>query len=302
MSLRARLSGPAGPLLGAAVGLLIAVTVTLLQDSVYRADASILLVRQGQPPGSDPRLAEAADAAAELFESRAVAESAIRNLGLDETAQELLDRLDVEAHEGSSLVRIEAEAPSKEQARRTAQEVAEVATVLFNDRFAPETTASVWEPASADEQRVSPNTARNLALGILIGALAGLAFAIVDLFRGPRSPRQPRAPKAPPAPRSQTPGPAPAPAPAPVAAAQTEPPPAQPPATGPFTLPRFGEWTVGDVERLLAEQGDAFPEQREEFELYLDTFRTVAGPDGRLPGEVDLVIEDVFADLIERAR
>ena len=154
MSLRARFSEPAGPLLGAAVGLLIAVSVTLLQDSVYRADASILLVRQGQPPGSDPRLARAADAATELFESRSVAESAIRNLGLDEPPQELLDRLDVHAPKGSSLVRIEVEAPSKEQARRAAQEVAEVATVRFNDRFGPQTTATVWEPARADEQRV----------------------------------------------------------------------------------------------------------------------------------------------------
>ena len=74
------------------------------------------------------------------------------------------------------------------------------------------------------------------------------------------------------------------------------------PATGPFTLPAYGEWTVGDVERLLAEQGDAFPEQREELDLYLDSFRSVAGPGGRLPGDVDLVVEDVFADLIRRAR
>ena len=50
--------------------------------------------------------------------------------------------------ESSSLVRIAVEAPSKEEARRTAQEVAEVATVLFNDRFAPQTTASVWEAAA----------------------------------------------------------------------------------------------------------------------------------------------------------
>ena len=300
MSLRARLSGPAGPLLGAAVGLLVAVAVTLLQDSVYRADASILLVRQGQPPGSDPRLARAADAAAELFESRAVAESAIRNLGLDETPQELLDRLDVHAPKGSSLVRIEVEAPSPEQARRAAQEVAEVATVRFNDRFAPQTTASVWEPASADEQRVSPKPARNLALGILIGALVGLAFALVDLFRGERPPRPvTRTKKAALGAahrRSRRAIPAPA------ASAQTHPAPAEPPPTGPFTLPAFGEWTVRDVERLLAEQGDAFPEQREELELYLDTFRSVAGPDGRLPGDVDLVLEDVFADLIQRAR
>jgi capsular polysaccharide biosynthesis protein len=299
MPLRARLSEPAGPLLGAAVGLLIAVTVTLLQDSVYRADASILLVRQGQPPGSDSRLARAADAAAELFDSRSVAESAIRNLGLDEPPQDLLDRLDVHAPKGSSLVRIEVEAPSKEQARRAAQEVAEVATVRFNDRFAPQTTATVWDPASADEQRVSPKPARNLALGILIGALAGLAFALVDLFRGERPPRPvTRTKKTAPASRRTAPPAIPEPA----ASVRIHPAPTEQPATGPFILPAFGEWTVRDVERLLDEQGDAFPEQREELELYLDTFRSVAGPDGRLPGDVDLVLEDVFADLIQRAR
>ena len=43
-------------------------------------------------------------------------------------------------------------------------------------------------------------------------------------------------------------------------------------------------------------------EQREELDVYLDSFRSVAGPGGRLPGDVDLVVEDVFADLIRRAR
>ena len=276
MSLRARLSGPAGALLGAAVGLLVAVTVTLLQDSVYRADASILLVRQGQPPGSDPRLAEAADATAELFESRAVAESAIRNLGLDETPHELLDRLDADSGESSSLVRIAVEAPSKDEARRTAPEAAEVATVRFNDRFAPQTTASVWEAAAADEERVSPKPARNLALGLLLGALVGLAIVLVGLFGDERFSRRARAPTS----QAAAPG----------------------PTTGPFPLPRSGEWTVADVERLLAEQGDAFPERRDELEVYLDSFRSVAGPDGRLPGDLELVIADVFGPLIERAR
>jgi uncharacterized protein involved in exopolysaccharide biosynthesis len=67
------------------VGLLVATVVTLLQAPTYRADASIVLVRAGQPPGSDPGLAQATDTAAELFDSRAVAEAAIRNLTLEET-------------------------------------------------------------------------------------------------------------------------------------------------------------------------------------------------------------------------
>ena len=265
--------GPAVPLIGAAVGLLLGVAVTLLQDSTYRADASIVLVRQGQPPGNDAQLTQAAAAAAELFDSRAVAESAIRNLGLDETPRDLLDRLDVDSGESSSLVRIAVEAPSKEEARRTAQEAAEVATVLFNDRFAPQTTASVWDAAAADEERVSPKPARNLALGLLLGALVGLAIVLVGLYRDERSSRPARADAA-----------------------------APEPLTGRFRLPRPGRWTVSDVERLLAEQGDAFPERREELEVYLDSFRSVADADGRLPGDLELVIEDVFGPLIERAR
>jgi capsular polysaccharide biosynthesis protein len=283
---RARLSGPAGPLIGVAVGLLVAGAITLFQDSTYRADASIVLVREGRPPGSDPQLARAADTAAELFDSRAVAESAIRNLGLETSAEELLDRVDVEAQEGSSLVRVEVDAPSTEEARRIAQDVSEVATVLFNDRFAPQTLASVWEPAGASDERVSPKPARNLTLGALLGALAGLALVLAALRR-PQSPAP-----APPAGQAS----APPPRAEPVAEPTTE------PESASFVLPRLGEWRIADVERLLAEQGPAFPEQREELEIYLDSFRTVAGPDGRLPGGVDLVIEDVFADLIARSR
>ena len=298
-----RISRSAAPLIGAAAGLLAAGVFTLLQDSTYRADASLVLVRQGQPPGSDPQLAAAADAAAELFDSRAVAASAIQNLGLDESPDELVDRLDVEAEEGSSLVRIEVDAESRERARRVAQEVAEVSSVLFNDRFGPQTAASVWEPASAEGDRVSPDPARNLALGALLGALAGFA-----LSRVPRAPtRAPRAERAPPLLVGTVPGSVPVPersVAAPVGSVPGSvpmPPAAREPATGPFVMPGFGAWTIADVERLVAQQGPFFPERQEEIELYLETVRSVAGADGRLPGDVDLVIEDVYADLIARS-
>ncbi len=289
---RARLSGPAVPLICAAVGLLVGLAVTLLQDSTYRADASIVLVREGQPPGSDPQLAEAAEAAAELFDSRAVAESAARNLGLEDTPEELLDRVEVEAAEGSSLVRIQVEAPSAEEARRTAQEVAEVATVLFNDRFAPDPTASVWEPASAMEERVSPKPARNLALGALIGALVGLAIVLASMLAQVPS-RPAPSPKRRPAPEPVEPPAEPQPA------APVEPAPAPaPPSSG---GPTSAEWTLPDLERLFAEQGSAFPERQEELEIYLESLRSVAAPDGSLPLGVEQVIEDVFRPLLDRA-
>ena len=331
---RARLSGPAGPLLGVAVGVLVAVVVTLLQDSTYRADASIVLVRQGQPPGSDPELADAAEAAAELFHSRAVAESAALNLRLDESPDELLDRVSLETAPASSLIRVEVDGPTPDAARRAAQEVAEVSTVLYNERFGPETVASIWETPRADEARVSPRPARNLVLGALLGAL--LAQLALVVSARPRRERPVAAPATASVTVSQAPPPAPVPesrAVEPVAAAPaaesasgtvTQAPPPAPPATPepaaqpepeptpepepepeparPFVEPRLGEWTVRDVEALLAEQGPAFPDRLDELGFYLASFREVAGPDDPLPGGVEGIVEDVFRDLIERAR
>jgi capsular polysaccharide biosynthesis protein len=310
--MRRRLPRQAWPLLGAAAGVAAAVALTLLQDPVYRADASLVLVREGQPPGNDPGLAAAAEAAAELLETRAVAASALANLGSEEPPDSLLDRLDVEADDGSSLVRIEVEAPEREEARRTAQEVAVVSTVLFNDRFGPQTVASVWEAAEADRDRVGPRAGRALAVGALLGALAGWAVLLAVGARLPglprpslprlpqRAPRPERRPAAPPA---EQPAAAEGHVPGTVPGTRPEEPQAPPPpaAPGPFVMPGFGEWTLGDVERLVAEQGPAFPELREELELYVDALRGVAAPDGSLSGDVDLVIEDVFAPLIARS-
>lgn len=279
-------------------GVVAALLLTLLLPSVYRADASIALSRQGQPPSDDPALAQAAEAAAELFHSRAVAESAVANLRLDESPDELLDRVSLETEPQSSLVRVQVEAGSPGEARRTAQELTELSTVLFNDRFGPETVAQIWETPRADPDRSSPRPARNLAIGALLGALAGAALLARD-----RRPRPARTP----APRLRLeppPQPALADVPVPVPPAEPElvPPPPPPAATGPFVMPVMGEWTLADVERLLTEQGPAFPDRLDELTYYLESFREVVEPDGRLPGGVEAVMEDVFRDVIERAR
>ncbi|MHB1242682.1 MAG: YveK family protein [Gaiellaceae bacterium] len=280
---------------GALAGLVLAAVATLLQDDVYRADASIALVRQGQPPGSDPELAQAAAAAAELLHSRAVAESAAANLRLEESADELLDRVRLSTEPESSLVRVEVEAPSRDEARRTAQELTEVATVLYNDRFGPATVASIWEAPRAGDDRVSPRPARNLALGALAGALLA---QLLLLRRGRRpAPARPAPAPAPLAPAAAVPQRAAQPAPPPEPEPESEPAP-----TGPFVEPRLGEWNLRDVELLFAEQGPAFPDRVAELGFYLDSFRDVAGPGGSLPGGVEAVVEDVFRDLIARAR
>jgi capsular polysaccharide biosynthesis protein len=281
-------------LAGTVAGIAAAGLITLLQESTYRADASIALVRQGEPPGDDPALAQAAAASADLFHSRAVAEPAIANLRLDESADELLERVSVETEAESSLVRISVEAPSRDEARRTAQELTELATVRFNDRFGPKTVASVWEAARAEEDRVSPMPARNLALGALAGAL--LAQLLLLLRRRPRQPAS-----ASPAPllqpeRERAPRPMPEPEPRPVPEPEPDPASAEP-----ALRRRPGEWTIGEIEALLAEQGPAFADRVDELGFYLDALRDVAGPDGRLPAGADALFHDVFAELVAAA-
>jgi capsular polysaccharide biosynthesis protein len=300
-----RLGGRLPVLAGTAAGVAAAAVLTLLQASTYRADASVALVRQGQPPGDDPALARAADAATELFHSRAVAEPAIANLRLEEPAGELLDRTFVRSEAESSLVRLTVEGPSRDEARRTVQELTELATVLFNDRYGPGTVATVWEAPRAQDDRVSPRPARNLALGALLGALVGLVLATLAGSALPRPRRPVRVRQA----LAPTPVPAPVPPPKLVSEPVLEPlpepvpaPPSEPEPAGPFVLPRLGEWHQADVERLLAEQGPAFPERGDELRWYLESFRDVAESDGRLPGGVEAVMEDVFRDLIDRAR
>lgn len=287
-------------LAGTVAGVAAAALLTVLQSSTYRADASVVLVRQGRPPGDDPALARAAAAAADLFHSRAVAEPAIANLRLDEPVDELLDRTSVRTEADSSLLRVTVEAPSRGEARRTAQELVELGTVRFNDRYGPEAAATVWEPARAQEDRVSPRPARNLAVGALVGALLGSLLGTLagGVLRAPRRTRRIPEPASPQA----VPVPAPVPAPKLVSEPIPEPEPPEPEPEGPFVLPELGEWRLADVERLLAEQGSAFPDRVDELRWYVESFRDVAGSDGRLPGGVEAVMENVFRDLIARAR
>ena len=284
-----RRNGRLPVLAGTVAGLAAAAVLTLLQSSTYRADASIALVRQGQPPGDDPALAQAAETAAELFHSRAVAEPAIANLRLDDSPAELLDRVSVETEAKSSLIRVSVEAPSRDEARRTAQELTELSTVLFNDRFGPATVASIWEAARVEADRVSPRPARNLALGALAGALLGQLLLLLQRRRPVRALPAPVPILVPAAEPLSRPEPEPAAEPEPVVPAR-------------FVEPDTGEWTIADVERLLAQEGHSFPELVEELGWYLDSFKGVADEGGRLPVGVEAVIEDAYGPLLARTR
>ncbi len=345
-----------------AAGLVVGLTVALLVSETYRASGAVILTRQGKAPGGDPGLAQAVVAAEDLLRSRAVVVSAAANLKLTKAPEALLDDVHVSGDPETSLIRIAVDGSSPEGARRLAQELAEVFTVLYNGRFGPETTASIWETPRAEPEPVSPDRAFDTGLGGAAGFAVGLA--LVALRRRPRAEPGaiPAAPEPTPAPMPPEPEPDPEPdlerermlsqrldavtarelalarsaaklalrereltereqtipvEPEPVEPEPVEPEPVEPEPVPepeprpepepvvpqePFVVPRAGAWLVADVERLLAEHGGAFPERRDELGFYLESFRDVALPGGGVPAGVEVVVEDVFADLIDHAR
>jgi capsular polysaccharide biosynthesis protein len=329
-----------------AAGLVAGLLVTLVWPSTYRASGAVVLVRQGRPPGADPELARAVVAAEQLLRSRAVADSVVANLKLEQSPEDLLDDLRVSAKPEASLVRFSVDAGDGEDARRRSQELAEVFTVLYNGRFGPETTAAVWEVPQVEDDQVSPRAALDVGIGGLLGLLAGIALVVgrrrrpvpapahvpAAVVSGPASPPPAPAPSIAleveerlqervaavtarelalarraaelalkkreleaPEPESE---PEPEPEPEPEQEPEPEPEPEQ---DEPFVAPAADAWTIGAIERLMAEQGPLFPEQREELGFYLGALREVAEPGGRLPAGAHALFHDVFADLIAAA-
>jgi capsular polysaccharide biosynthesis protein len=111
-------------------------------------------------------------------------------------------------------------------------------------------------------------------LGALL--LAAGAAALVPLPREPRPP-PPAAPSPPPA----VPPPAPKPPPEPEPALRSE-----------------GAWNLNALRRLVEEHGAEHPERLDAWNTYLFFLRDHAGPDGRLPGSFDALVEEEFADLL----
>lgn len=70
--------------------------------------------------------------------------------------------------------------------------------------------------------------------------------------------------------------------------------------TGPPRPEQGGSWNLNELERVVAEGGDAYPERREEWQSYLFFLRDHAGPEGSLPPSFDWLIPDVFGELLER--
>lgn len=94
----------------------------------------------------------------------------------------------------------------------------------------------------------------------------------------------------------------PDPEPEPVPVPEVEPEPIEPepaPAPQPVAGER-GDWNLTELEALVREHSSDFPDRAEEWEIYLESVRDYAGPDGQLPASLDWLIWDTFGDVLER--
>jgi hypothetical protein len=81
---------------------------------------------------------------------------------------------------------------------------------------------------------------------------------------------------------------------------EPEPDPTPEPAPEPAVPASAGSWNLEDLQRLVDGETGATPEQAEEWRRYLFLLREHATHDGSLPRSLDGLINDVFADLVDR--
>jgi hypothetical protein len=245
-------------------------------------------------------------------------------LRLDESSEEVRDRLEAEIRPGSQVLVIAASDDDADKARQIAQEAAVVFTRLVEARFGTRSPPLQGAVLDSAHPLSPPNRhfLRNTLIGVIVGLLLGSAAAF--LWRGGTAGIGPRAPDSPPDLRErertlerrireitrrerelarhaarfatrEPQGPAPTPAAAPVA------PPGPPePATAAAVDRGGGAWNLAELEGRVEAHSGLSPEQAFELRSYLFSLRQFADSDGSLPHSFDALINEVFGDVLER--
>ena len=165
----------------AAAGLAAAAVATAVSPARHRAETTLVLKRGAEPLGADASTHGLVRTFARLVETDTVAANVIRDLNLEESPSELLDRVGVTT-DGTALLRVRVEDGSATRAKQITQEIALVFTQLVTNRFAAADGAApigvtVFDPAHTLPGRTGRGWARNLLWGAVLGALVGAAVA-----------------------------------------------------------------------------------------------------------------------------
>lgn len=134
----------------------------------------------------------------ELLEGQTVAARTVEALGLDMSADDVRSEITAKSEAQSVVISLTVRDASAQRAADIANGAAEQFIRLARtaetpaDGGGPLSIVKVVEPATVSQGAVSPNGKRNLALGLLVGLLAGIAGAVaIDRSRPRRSPAAP---------------------------------------------------------------------------------------------------------------
>lgn len=193
-----------GVVLLIALGTGIAFVWTLLQPRVYTADAngfvaSVVAGGENQTGNSivaDNLAKSRVKSYVELGTWRSVAEHVIADLGLDTTPEALVRRVTITNPRDTVILEVTATGPTPEEARDLASAwIRGMQAEIERIESGGQSGAAAVRLEAADSARLpteptSPNTRLALALGALIGAAAGVAYAFLryTLDRRVRSP------------------------------------------------------------------------------------------------------------------
>ena len=318
----------AGTVLAFAVAAIVSGTTT----PEWRAETTIVVGTGAGPlrPGEDGSTKELASRLDDLVRSDQIVANVISGLHLDESRAALLDRVSVNVPE-PGLLRVRIRDENRLRAPQIAQQIGFLYPQLVQHRF-PRLNAVVWDPPHLIG-RTGRHWGRNVVVAAAVAALLW-AFALLPHVRrlrlgAPAPAAEPVAPVAvapervvePARPLAVAPPVVAAPAPEPVSvdlhsgpstasppgpetteAAPSPPEPAIAASAPEVFAGPAGEWSFIDLERLVRERGGEFPGRREEWEIYLDSIRDYAGPEGQLPASLDWLVWETFGELLEGGR
>lgn len=167
-----------------------AATLTVLATPLYRASSQLFISTTSQSSVSD--LAEGSSFTfrqvttyADLVTAPVVLQPVVDSLGLDEDPEQLAARISTDVPDNTVLIDVRVIGENPERAALIANTVAEQFTSTVDELEQSDTQgvspvkASVVRPARAPESPVSPNPSRNLALGLSLGAMLGVAAALL---------------------------------------------------------------------------------------------------------------------------
>jgi Mrp family chromosome partitioning ATPase len=170
------------------------------QDSQYASEMKIV-VGQGQAlfgPDVSFAVEPFTQTMTDLLESEVVARRVKEDLNLEESPGEILDNLQVDTKPDASVLNLTYKDTDQVRSRQVLQRVGEVFTELVDTRFGgqgtqagtgtggqqpadqtPPVTATIFDPAHALPDRVSPKPGRTLAIAAVLGLIAGILLALV---------------------------------------------------------------------------------------------------------------------------